>query len=153
VDDFALLKGRKYGTIIVDLQRHQPIELLKDRSAETLCALLQQYPEFNIIGRDRSTEYERAIEQGAPRAIEVHDDRWHLLKNLRQSTERILEGNHGTLSTVMLPIRTGPGEKDALVEHTPAAPRSSKEMAASVAYRDRRRSRNEPGSPTALRLR
>jgi transposase len=78
VDDFALLKGRRYGTIIVDLERHRPIDLLDDCSAETLYAWLTQYPKLRIIGRDRSTEYERAIEQGAPQAVEVLD-RWHLL--------------------------------------------------------------------------
>ena len=61
VDDFALLKGRRYGTIIVDLERHRPIELLEGRSAETLAAWLKEYPKLQIIGRDRSTEYERGI--------------------------------------------------------------------------------------------
>ncbi len=133
VDDFALLKGRRYGTIVVDLERHRPIELLEDRSAETLAAWLKKYPKLRIIGRDRSTEYERGIEQGAPQAVEVLD-RWHLLKNLRQSTERILEGNHATLSGITLPVKDGSGEKDALMEHTPA-PRPSKEQAASAASR------------------
>ncbi len=62
-------------------------------------------------------------------------DRWHLLKNLRQSTERILEGNHAALSGIALPAKSGgSGEKDALMGHTPA-PRSSKEQAASTASR------------------
>jgi len=135
VDDFALLKGRKYGTIVVDLERHRPVELLEGRSAETLAAWLRRYPKLRIISRDRSTEYERGIEQGAPQAVEVLD-RWHLLKNLRQSTERILEGNHATLSGIALPAKGGSGEKDALMEHTPA-PRSSKEQAASAASRNK----------------
>ncbi len=134
VDDFALLKGRRYGTIVVDLERHRPVELLEDRSAEVLAAWLKEHPELRIIGRDRSTEYERGIEEGAPQAEEVLD-RWHLLKNLRQSTERILEGNHAALSGIALPAKSGgSGEKDALMEHTPA-PRSSKEQAASAASR------------------
>lgn len=142
VDDFALLKGRRYGTIIVDLERHRPIDLLEDRSAETLAAWLKHYPKLRIISRDRSTEYERAIEYGAPQAVEVLD-RWHLLKNLRQSTERILEGNYAVLSGITLPAKSGAfGEKDALMEHTPA-PRSSKEEAASAAYRKRRLARYE----------
>ena len=133
VDDFALLKGRKYGTIIVDFERHRPIELLEDRSAETLADWLKQYPKLRIIGRDRSTEYERGIEQGAPQAVEVLD-RWHLLKNLRQSTERVLEGNSAVLSKITLPLKDK--EKDDLVEHAPV-PRSSKEKAASAAYRNK----------------
>lgn len=133
VDDFALLKGRKYGTIIVDFETHRPIELLEDRSAETLAAWLKEYPKLRIVGRDRSTEYERAIEEGAPQAVEVLD-RWHLLKNLRQSTEHVLEGNHAVLSKITLPVKDK--EKDALVEHAPV-PRSSKEKAASAAYRNK----------------
>lgn len=56
------------------------------------------------------------------------------MKNLRQGTERILEGNHAVLCGVTLPAKSGSGEEDALMEHTPA-PRSSKEQAASAASR------------------
>lgn len=133
VDDFALLKGRRYGTIIVDFETHRPIELLEDRSAETLAAWLKEYPKLHIVGRDRSTEYERAIKEGAPQAVEVLD-RWHLLKNLRQSTEHVLDSNSATLSKVMLPAKGK--KKDALVGHAPV-PRSSKEKAASATYRNK----------------
>jgi DNA-binding NarL/FixJ family response regulator len=139
VDDFALLKGRRYGTIIVDLERHRPIDLLEGRSAETLASWLKRHPDLRVVSRDRSTEYERAIEQGAPQAVEVLD-RWHLLKNLRQSTERILEGNHTAISRITLTDRAEVDKKGALMEHTPA-PRSSKEEAASAAYRERRLAR------------
>ncbi len=73
VDDFALLKGRKYGTIIMDFEKRRPIELLEGRSAEILAAWLKKFPKLRIIGRDRSTEYERGIEEGAPQAVEVLD--------------------------------------------------------------------------------
>jgi hypothetical protein len=92
VDDFAFLKGRRYGTIVVDPERHRPIELLADRSAETLAAWLKEHPGVRTISRDRSTEYERAVKAGAPQATEVAD-RWHLLKNLREVTQRMLERN------------------------------------------------------------
>lgn len=135
VDDFALLKGRKYGTIVVDFERRRPIELLEGRSAEILAAWLKEYPKLRVIGRDRSTEYERAIEEGAPQAVEVLD-RWHLLKNLRQSTERVLESNSTKLSAITLPGKGNSGEEDTFAEHAPV-PRSSKEQAASAAYRNK----------------
>jgi transposase len=136
VDDFALLRGRRYGTIIVDLERHRPIELLPDRSARTLCAWLKEYPSIRIIGRDRSTEYERGIEEGAPTAVEVLD-RWHLLKNLREAAERVLEHNHEALSTVRLPSVADRDPYCSIHEHTPV-PRSAKERAAGEAERRKR---------------
>lgn len=135
VDDFALLRGRRYGTIIVDLQCHRPIELLPDRSAETLATWLKEYPSLRVISRDRSTEYERGIEEDAPEAVEVLD-RWHLLKNLREAAERVLEHNHQALSTVRIPSSTDQ-EPYAAHEHIPE-PRAAKERAAGEAARRKR---------------
>lgn len=111
VDDFALRRAHKYGTMIVDLEEHRPIDLLPDRSAPTLAAWLEEHPDLQTISRDRSTEYARGIEQGAPEIVEVLD-RWHLLKNLRESVERMLNRNQQDLSEVELPasVRTDGAE-------------------------------------------
>lgn len=129
VDDFALLRGQRYGTIIVDHERHRPIELLPDRSAETLAAWLKEYPSLRVISRDGSTEYERGVKEGAPEVVEVLD-RWRLLKNLREAAERVLEHNHGVLSTVRLPSSTDQGP--SAPEYSPE-PRAVKDRKVSEA--------------------
>jgi len=83
VDDWALRKGRTYGTILIDLERRRPIDLLPDRSAATLAIRLRREPQVRIVARDRSTGYARGATSGAPTAVQVAD-RWHLLLNTRQ---------------------------------------------------------------------
>ena len=96
VDDWALRKGRTYGTIVVDLERRCAIDLLPGRSSTTVAGWLRQHPEIEIVARDRSTEYARAAALGAPRAVQVAD-RWHLLSNVRDMLERWLARAHARL--------------------------------------------------------
>jgi len=86
IDDWAKRKGHTYGTIVVDLDRHCPVDLLEDRTAETVAAWLQAHPEVTVVARDRAEAYASGVTQGAPDAVQVAD-RWHLLKNLRESVE------------------------------------------------------------------
>jgi transposase len=89
VDDFAFRRGHRYGTILVDLERRDPIDCLPDREASTLEQWLKAHPEIEIVSRDRSTSYAEGITKGAPNAIQVAD-RWHILKNLSEALDRLL---------------------------------------------------------------
>ncbi len=89
VDDFAFQRGHTYGTILIDLETHQPVDLLEDRSAETFAQWLRHHPGVQIISHDRSKDYQRGATDGAPEAQQVID-RWHVLKNLREAIERFL---------------------------------------------------------------
>ncbi|MEM6840568.1 MAG: ISL3 family transposase [Cyanobacteria bacterium P01_C01_bin.120] len=87
VDNFAFRKGHNYGTILVDLETHQPIALLPDRKAETLVTWLKAHPGIEVLSRDRSKTYRSAMNEGAPEAIQVAD-RFHLVKNLGEALEQ-----------------------------------------------------------------
>lgn len=79
IDEWAWRKGRQYGTILVDLERHRVVDLLPDCSGERVTAWLKANPTIEVIARDRSGPFANAATEGAPAAIQVAD-RWHLLK-------------------------------------------------------------------------
>lgn len=89
IDDWAYKRRLRYGTLICDLETSKPLDLLPDRSVQTVCTWLEQHPEVEIISRDRWSEYATAAQKGAPQAIQVAD-RWHLLNNLVEQLTHLL---------------------------------------------------------------
>src|ERR1700677_2568463 len=90
VDDWAWRKGHHYGTIIVDLERREVVEVLADRSAATTASWFK-IPEVEVVTRDRAGLYAEAAREGAPQAKQIAD-RFHLLQNFRETIERQLGG-------------------------------------------------------------
>ena len=88
IDDFAWLKGQRYGTIICDLERRHTIDLLPDREGGTIANWLAAHPEVEIVCRDRGSGYREGAAKGAPQALQI-SDRWHLLEN---ATAAFVEG-------------------------------------------------------------
>ena len=54
IDDWAWRKGHRYGTIVVDLERGCPIDVLEDRLADTVADWFKAHPEVNVVARDRA---------------------------------------------------------------------------------------------------
>ena len=91
VDDWAWRKGSNYGTIIVDLERREVVDVLVDRSAATTASWFKDHPDVEVVSRDRAGLYAEAAREGAPQARQVAD-RFHLLQNFRETIERQLGG-------------------------------------------------------------
>ncbi len=89
IDDFAFRRGRKYGTILVDMVSHKVIDLLPDRTCATTAAWMARHPEIELVSRDRGGDYASAARESAPQAIQCAD-RFHLLKNLGEALEGFL---------------------------------------------------------------
>lgn len=99
IDEWAWKKGHRYGTILCDLEQRRVIDLLPNRSAETVAAWLRQHPSIEVVSRDRAGAFADAIAKGAPGAMQVAD-RWHLLNNLIETLMRSLERHRGTIGEV-----------------------------------------------------
>src|SRR6267378_4643753 len=99
VDDWALRKGHIYGTILVDLERRQPIALLPDRTAAPVAQWLREHPGVEVIARDRASAYAEGARQGAPAATQVAD-RFHVLQNLRETLDEVFTTHHVALTAV-----------------------------------------------------
>src|SRR6266705_5587868 len=89
IDDWSWKKGQIYGTLLVDLERRKPIELLPDRREETVKAWLLTHPEIEVISRDRGGAYAAAAKKGAPQAQQIAD-KFHLLLNLREKLKELM---------------------------------------------------------------
>jgi hypothetical protein len=100
IDEWAWRKGTNFGTVIVDLERRQVVDLLADRSSATTADWLKRHPDIEVVSRDRAGLYADAARQGAPHARQIAD-RFHLLRNFRETVER-------QLGRLEAPVRDSP---------------------------------------------
>jgi transposase len=91
IDDFSFRRRRKFATIVVDLQTHEVLDVLPDRTADTSAAWMALHPELEIVSRDRGGDYAAAARKAAPQATQIAD-RFHIYKNLTEAVELALAG-------------------------------------------------------------
>jgi transposase len=126
VDDWAQRKRHTYGTILIDLEEHRLVDLLPDRTADTLAAWLQDRPGIEIISRDRSGAYADGAARGAPDAMQVAD-RFHLTRNLGEVLDRSFNRYRGEIREIERPDSPPRTEDEPPIPIRPAPPRPSLE--------------------------
>jgi transposase len=93
VDDWSWRRGKRFGSILVNLDTHKIIDVLADREAESVKRWLAAHPEVEMVSRDRGAVYIDGATRGAPQATQVAD-RWHILSNLGDAVEEFLIRAH-----------------------------------------------------------
>ncbi|WP_407566754.1 ISL3 family transposase [Polymorphospora sp. A560] len=114
VDDFALRRRHRYATVVIDAETHERIDVLPDRTADTLEAWLRGHPGVEVVCRDGSATYAEAIRRALPDAVQVAD-RWHLWHNLCEAALNEVKA-HSTCWAAVLdaPIYDGPRARTTL---------------------------------------
>jgi len=90
IDDFSMRRGDCYGTILVNMETHRPLDLLPDRTADAVIPWLESHPEIEIVNQDRASAYADAVNRALPHATQVAD-RYHLVQNLREHVQKFLD--------------------------------------------------------------
>ena len=157
IDDWAWRKGSTYGTIIVDLERREVIDLLPDRSAAATADWLKRHPEIEIISRDRCGSFAQGAHEGAPQARQIAD-RFHILQNLREAIQAQLSRAAGSSARPLLPTNVD-DEREAVISRSPRDKHGGAEHRCLIrmvnqrsrqAFFDRVRALRREGDPSAV---
>jgi transposase len=81
IDDFALKKRARYGTLMIDIETHCVIDMIESRKKDDVSKWLETFPNLQIVSRDGSITYAKAITDANKQILQV-SDRFHLIKNL-----------------------------------------------------------------------
>jgi transposase len=109
INDFALKKRQRYGTIMVDLESGKIIDMIASREPGDVSAWLRSFPNIGVVSRDGSTNYAAAVAEAHPEALQV-SDRFHVIKNLNERVGKQFHKMFG--SRVAIPLAPATAERE-----------------------------------------
>lgn len=74
IDDFALKRRFRCGTIMADIELKRVLDIFESREPGDVTAWLKTYPNIEVASRDGSRGYASAISRAHPDAIQVRTD-------------------------------------------------------------------------------
>ena len=160
IDDFAFRRGQVYGTLLIDLERRKAIDLIPSREAEDVAKWLRQYPQVEVVSRDRSPIYANAVSLALPNADQIAD-RFHIVKNIYEVLEKVLHRERKTIAQVSEEMRRKANrisrENQSLIEDSrfnqPKKSKSGTEIDAEEIKQSAARARRVEKHETVKRLR
>jgi transposase len=151
VDDWAIRKGHRYGTLVIDHESHQVLEVVEGRLAGDIQPWLAAHPQVEVVTRDRSRDYGKALEATVPHVEQVAD-RWHLLLNLRQLAERIAASAYRRLKQLPMPPELRPARPQVLRSLSEQARRDGSRQQRIDYYNEVQRLKREGLTPAQVRI-
>lgn len=114
IDDFAMKKRHKYGTVMVDIETHTIVDILDSREVDKVAEWLKEFKNITAVSRDGSVLYNSAIQQAFPNAIQI-SDRFHLLKalteHLKKELKRLVKNSINVYTEELLQVEEKEQEK------------------------------------------
>lgn len=147
VDDWAWRKGMSYGSIVIDLKRGWPIDLLGDREADSFRKWMQSHEQVSLVSRDRSTGYSSAI-AALERSVTEVADKFHLVKNIYDRFERLIAEHYDDYRrAVRKEEKTEEGVHESTATKTPAPQKSDSR---NIMFNEVKDLQNKGFKPTAI---
>ncbi|MFW2475922.1 MAG: ISL3 family transposase [Sediminibacterium sp.] len=106
IDDWAFKKRLSYGTVLVDIEQRKIIDLLPDREGETVKKWLLAHPGVSVVTRDRYSQFANGVQRASGSIVHVAD-RWHLIKNLGDAVQKLIDRNYMRLKANRRSINEG----------------------------------------------
>jgi hypothetical protein len=79
---------------MIDIESRKIVDMIPSRECEDVTKWLKTYPNIELVSRDGSATYHKAITDALPNAIQV-SDRFHLLKGLTDYAKEYLKKELG----------------------------------------------------------
>ncbi|MFE3206520.1 ISL3 family transposase [Embleya sp. NPDC059237] len=106
IDEFALLRGHHYATILIDAESGRRVDVLPDRRMETVTTWLREHRGVEIVCRDGAGDFAQAVTDADPTIVQVMD-RWHVWHGLGEAVLKEVAAHSTCWAKIGPPVAEG----------------------------------------------